>query len=62
MSCRDSPSELRIAMAAHADGLVEKDSEAEKFTDAVRRVAAGEKVLDPDLAVIWGLRVRLPSW
>jgi two-component system response regulator DesR len=49
MSCCDSPGELRKAMAAHADGLVKKDSEAEKFADAVRRVAAGEKVLDPGL-------------
>jgi two-component system, NarL family, response regulator DesR len=49
MSSGDSPCDLREAMAAHAAGLVEKDSDPDKFTDAVRRVAAGEKVLDPDL-------------
>jgi two-component system, NarL family, response regulator DesR len=50
MSCGDSPVDLREAMAAHAAGVVEKDSDPDKFTDAVRRVAAGEKVLDRDLA------------
>lgn len=50
MSSADNPLDLREAMAAPAAGLVEKDSDPDKFTDAVRRVAAGEKVLDPDLA------------
>lgn len=50
MSSGESPCDLREAMAAHAAGVVEKDSDPDKFTDAVRRVAAGEKVLDPDLA------------
>jgi two-component system, NarL family, response regulator DesR len=50
MSCADSPFDLREAMEAHAAGLVRKDSDPDKFTDAVRRVAAGEKVLDRDLA------------
>lgn len=50
MSSSDSPCELREAIAAHADGLVEKNSDPDKFTDAVRRVAAGERVLDAGLA------------
>lgn len=45
-----SPCELREAVAASADGFVVKDSAPDKITEAVRRVAAGKKVLDPDLA------------
>jgi two-component system response regulator DesR len=54
MTSGDDPCDLREAMAAHAAGVVEKDSDPDKFTDAVRRVAAGEKVLDPDLTSMTG--------
>jgi two-component system response regulator DesR len=50
MSASRSPYELREAIAARADGYVTKDSDPEKLTDAIRRVAAGSKALDPDLA------------
>jgi two-component system response regulator DesR len=41
---------LRRAMEAGALGFVVKDAPAEQLADAVRRVAAGERVVDPDLA------------
>lgn len=52
MSCGDSddPCDPREAIAEGAGGFVGKDSDPDKITDAVRRVAAGEKVIDPDLA------------
>jgi two-component system response regulator DesR len=50
MSSSHSPCELREAVAACADGFVVKDADPEKITDAIRRVAAGQKALDPDLA------------
>jgi two-component system response regulator DesR len=50
MSSSHSPCELRKAVAACADGFVVKDSAPDKVTEAIRRVAAGKKALDPDLA------------
>lgn len=50
MSSSDSPCDLREGIAAHADGFVMKESDPVKITDAIRRVAAGSKVVDPDLA------------
>jgi two-component system, NarL family, response regulator DesR len=50
MSASYSPSELREAIAAHADGFVVKDSDPGKITDAIRRVAEGKKALDPEIA------------
>ena len=44
------PGYLRRAMEAGALGFVVKDSPAEQLADAVRRVARGERVVDPDLA------------
>jgi two-component system response regulator DesR len=41
---------LRRAMEAGALGFVVKDAPAEELADAVRRVAAGERVVDPELA------------
>ncbi|MCP2247544.1 response regulator transcription factor [Lentzea aerocolonigenes] len=41
---------LRRAMEAGAVGFVVKDAPAEVLADAVRRVAAGERVVDPVLA------------
>jgi two-component system response regulator DesR len=41
---------LRRAMEAGAVGFVVKDAPAEQLADAVRRVAAGERVVDPALA------------
>jgi two-component system response regulator DesR len=44
------PGYLRRAMEAGASGFVVKDAPAEQLADAVRRVASGERVVDPALA------------
>jgi two-component system, NarL family, response regulator DesR len=49
------PGYLRRAMAAGAAGFLVKDGPAEALADAVRRVVAGETVIDPELA---GLALR----
>jgi two-component system response regulator DesR len=41
---------LRRAMEAGAVGFIVKDAPAEQLADAVRRVVAGERVVDPALA------------
>lgn len=50
MASSHSPCKLREAVIASADGFVVKESATDKITEAVRRVAAGRKALDPDLA------------
>jgi len=44
------PGYLRRAMAAGAAGFMVKDAPAEQLADAIRRVHAGELVVDPTLA------------
>ncbi|MHB1929371.1 MAG: response regulator transcription factor [Acidimicrobiales bacterium] len=44
------PGYLRRAMDAGAHGFVVKDASAEQLADAIRRVASGQRVVDPDLA------------
>ena len=44
------PGFLRRAMESGALGFVVKDTQAEQLADAVRRVARGERVVDPALA------------
>lgn len=44
------PGYLRRAMQAGASGFVVKDTPARQLADAVRRVAAGLRVVDPTLA------------
>jgi two-component system response regulator DesR len=44
------PGYLRRAMEAGAFGFVVKDAPAKQLADAIRRVAAGERVVDPVLA------------
>jgi two-component system response regulator DesR len=44
------PGYLRRAMESGAYGFVVKDAPAEQLSDAIRRVAAGERVVDPSLA------------
>lgn len=44
------PGYLRRAMESGASGFVVKDAPVEQLADAIRRVAAGERVLDPALA------------
>jgi len=41
---------LRRAMEAGAQGFVVKDAPADVLADAIRRVMAGERVVDPELA------------
>lgn len=45
------PGYLRRALEAGASGFLVKDTPAEQLADAVRRVHAGLRVVDPDLAV-----------
>ncbi|QAY63022.1 response regulator transcription factor [Xylanimonas allomyrinae] len=45
------PGYLRRALDAGASGFVVKDTPAEELADAVRRVHAGLRVVDPELAV-----------
>jgi two-component system, NarL family, response regulator DesR len=44
------PGYLRRAMESGAYGFVVKDAPVEQLADAIRRVAAGERVIDPALA------------
>jgi two-component system, NarL family, response regulator DesR len=44
------PGFLRRAMESGARGFVVKDAPVEQLADAIRRVAAGERVVDPALA------------
>lgn len=45
------PGILRRALAAHVSGFMIKDAPSEELLDAVRRVAAGDRVFDPKLAL-----------
>jgi two-component system, NarL family, response regulator DesR len=44
------PGFLRRAMESGVSAFLVKDSPADKLTQAIRRVLAGERVIDPDLA------------
>ena len=45
------PATLRRALAAHVSGFLVKDAPAGDLIDALRRVAAGDRVIDPQLAL-----------
>src|SRR6266567_2467916 len=45
------PGNLRRALAAHVAGFLPKDTPAAELVDAIRKVAAGERVIDPQLAL-----------
>jgi two-component system response regulator DesR len=45
------PGNVRRALAAHVSGFLVKDAPADELIAAVRRVAAGERVFDPNLTV-----------
>jgi len=47
----DRPGYLRRALESGAAGFLLKGSRANQLLDAVRRIAAGERVVDPKLAV-----------
>jgi two-component system, NarL family, response regulator DesR len=50
ISSERSPCVVRRAAEAHAAGVVVCDAATESLTEAVRRVAKGTKVVDPELA------------
>ena len=43
------PGNLLRALRAHVRGFIVKDAPAEQLADGIRRVAAGQRVIDPDL-------------
>jgi two-component system response regulator DesR len=45
------PGTLRKALAAHVSGFLVKDAPAGDLIEALRRVAAGDRVIDPQLAL-----------
>jgi two-component system response regulator DesR len=45
------PGELRRALAARVSGFLAKDTPSGDLVDAVRKVAAGQRVIDPQLAL-----------
>jgi len=45
------PGHLRRALQVHVRGFIVKDAPATTLADGIRRVAAGERVIDPDLVV-----------
>ncbi|MEU3169646.1 response regulator transcription factor [Streptosporangium sp. NPDC006930] len=45
------PGSVRKAFAAQASGFMVKDAPPDQLADGIRRVAAGERVIDPKLAV-----------
>lgn len=45
------PGTLRRALAAHVSGFILKDAPPSRLVEAVRGVAAGRRVIDPQLAV-----------
>lgn len=49
------PGTLRRAMSAHVSGFLLKDAPPSDLAQAVRRVVAGQRVIDPQLALAaWG--------
>lgn len=60
MASSHNPCRLREAVTANADGFVVKESAPEKVAETIRRVAAGRKALDPDLAFS-ALNIMEPS-
>jgi two-component system response regulator DesR len=46
------PGNLLRALRAHARGFIVKDAPAETLADGIRRVAAGQRVIDPELVGI----------
>ncbi|MFI9812649.1 response regulator transcription factor [Saccharothrix variisporea] len=43
------PGNLLRALQSHVRGFITKDAPPEALTDGIRRVAAGQRVIDPDL-------------
>ncbi|GHB26441.1 MULTISPECIES: response regulator transcription factor [Streptomyces] len=47
-----NPAALRRALAAQVDGYVLKDALPSELAQAIRKVAAGQRVIDPQLALL----------
>lgn len=45
------PGNLRKALAAHVTGFLPKDIPGAQLVNAIRKIAAGQKVIDPELAL-----------
>jgi two-component system response regulator DesR len=43
------PGNLLRALKVHVKGFILKDAPAQTLTDGIRRIAAGERVIDPEL-------------
>ncbi|WP_406379382.1 DNA-binding response regulator [Streptomyces sp. NBC_01618] len=53
------PGTLRRALDAHVSGFILKDAPPPQLADAIRRVVAGERVIDPHLALAaWDARAN----
>jgi two-component system, NarL family, response regulator DesR len=46
------PGNLLRALRAHARGFIVKDSPADTLADGIRRIAAGQRVIDPELVSV----------
>jgi two-component system, NarL family, response regulator DesR len=46
------PGNLLRALRAHVRGFIVKDAPADKLADGIRRIAAGQRVIDPELVGI----------
>jgi two-component system response regulator DesR len=51
LACSDKPGELQRALAAGASGYVDKDTDPGDLAAAIRTVATGGRVIDPQFAV-----------
>jgi two-component system response regulator DesR len=45
------PRQLRAALGAHVSGFMVKDAPSDQLIDVLRKVAAGKRVIDPELAL-----------
>jgi two-component system response regulator DesR len=54
LTCLNQAGHLRRALDAQVSGYLSKDAPPEQLTSAIRSVAAGERVIDPQLATsVW---------
>ena len=45
------PGQLRAALDTHVSGFMVKDAPSDQLIDVLRKVAAGERIIDPKLAL-----------
>jgi two-component system response regulator DesR len=56
----DSPGGLRSALETHVRGFVDKDTTPQRLVRYIRQMAAGERVIDPTIAVAALIALRNP--